>query len=76
MALYNLTVMIMSHNISKHDDTLVPRITPAMLAAGVDVIAEKWGVCGEDIAPELAYDVFNAMWAAINLDPEKSFLNF
>jgi hypothetical protein len=37
-------------------------ITPAMLAAGVDMIAEIYGVCGADIAPDLARDVFKSMW--------------
>jgi hypothetical protein len=38
-------------------------ITPAMLKAGVDVICENWGICGADIAPDLARDVFLAMCA-------------
>lgn len=40
-----------------------PKITPAMLEAGTYIIAEEWGICGADIAPDLARDVFNAMWA-------------
>jgi hypothetical protein len=39
-----------------------------MLKAGVDVICEVWGLCGADIAPELARDVFIAMCA--QKDPE------
>ena len=45
-------------------------VTPAMLAAGVHVIAEEYGVCGADIAPDLARDVFKAMWE--QKDPEPS----
>ncbi len=40
-----------------------PEITSAMLKAGIDVIAEEYAVCGADIAPDLARDVFTAMWA-------------
>lgn len=48
-----------------------PQISPAVLAAGVRVIVEEWGICGDDIAPGLARDVFNAMWA-IRHDQEKN----
>jgi hypothetical protein len=37
-----------------------------MLKAGVDLITEDWGLCGMDLAPDLARDVFSAMWAARN----------
>jgi hypothetical protein len=39
-----------------------------MLAAGVHMIAEEYGVCGADVAPSLARDVFKAMWAQKDLD--------
>jgi len=39
------------------------KITPAMLKAGVHMIAEEYGVCGADVAPDLARDVFIAMCA-------------
>lgn len=48
-----------------------PEITPAMLAAGVQMIAEEWEICGADIAPDLARDVFKAMWVA-RKDQEQS----
>jgi hypothetical protein len=32
--------------------------------AGAHLIAEEWGVIGADIAPDLARDVFNVMWAS------------
>ena len=35
--------------------------TPKMVVAGANVIAEEWGICGADIAPALASDVFDAM---------------
>lgn len=38
-------------------------ISVEMLAAGAEVIVEKWGICGLDIAPDLARDVFHAMCA-------------
>lgn len=41
-----------------------PAITAAMLNAGSHVVAEQWGVIGDDVAPDLARDVFLAMWAA------------
>lgn len=40
----------------------IPEFTPAMLKAGVDMICEEYGICGADIAPGLARDVFTAMW--------------
>ena len=53
--------------------TGAPEITQVMLAAGVHMIAEEYGVCGADIAPDLARDVFMAMWAAKH-DQEPSYL--
>jgi hypothetical protein len=47
-----------------------PEIPPASLAAGVHVIVEEWGICGDDIAADLARDVFNAMWVALRKDRE------
>jgi hypothetical protein len=44
-------------------DAGAPKITPEMLKAGVNMIAEEWGICGADIAPDLARAVFLAMWA-------------
>jgi hypothetical protein len=38
-------------------------ISPEMIKAGVEMIADQYGVCGADIAPDLARDVFIAMWA-------------
>lgn len=38
-------------------------ITPEMLEAGRRVIADEWGLCGDDLAPDLARDVYLAMWA-------------
>lgn len=35
--------------------------TPAMIAAGVKVLAEEWGVIGERAAEELAEIVYRAM---------------
>jgi hypothetical protein len=49
-----------------------PEITPAMLKAGADMIADEWGICGADIAPDLARDVFIAMWAQKDLGPNLS----
>ena len=39
-------------------------ITRAMVEAGVRVIAEEYGVCGESVAEGLAAEVFRAMSAA------------
>jgi hypothetical protein len=39
-----------------------------MIAAGVHVIAEKYGVCSEHTAEGLAADVFRAMIAAHEKD--------
>jgi hypothetical protein len=39
-------------------------ITPEMIAAGVQVIADTYGVCGEYAATGLAEDVFKAMMSA------------
>lgn len=50
-----------------------PAITPAMLKAGVHIIAEEFGVCGADVAPELACAVFLAMWE--KKDPEPNLSN-
>ena len=36
------------------------------------MIAEEYGVCGADIAPDLACDVFNAMWARKDQEPSLS----
>ncbi len=44
-----------------------PEITQEIIYAGSLVIAEDYGVCGADIAPDLARDVFVAMLAAKNL---------
>lgn len=49
-----------------------PEITPAMLEAGIHIIAEEYGVCGADIAPDLARDVFKAMWAQKDQERERS----
>jgi hypothetical protein len=35
-----------------------------MLAAGERVLVEEIGICGADIAGEIAAAVFRAMWAA------------
>jgi hypothetical protein len=39
-------------------------LTDEMVVAGSRLIAEDWGIIGADVAPDLARDVFNAMWAA------------
>jgi hypothetical protein len=39
-------------------------ITPEMIAAGVRILADEWGVCSEYAAEELAEIVFRAMLAA------------
>jgi len=39
-------------------------ITEAMLAAGEHMLVEEIGICGADIASDIAADVFRAMWAA------------
>jgi len=49
-----------------------PEITPAMLKAGVDMICDHWGICGADVAPDLARDVFIAMCARKDLEPNSS----
>jgi len=43
-----------------------------MLEAGRRGIAEEWGLCGDDLAPDLARDVFLAMWAAHQTDQDKN----
>jgi hypothetical protein len=43
-------------------------ISSAMIAAGVRVIAEEYGVCSEHIVEGLATNVFRAMVAAHEKD--------
>lgn len=44
------------------EDAGAPAISPTTLSAGVHVLVEEWGICGSDVAPDLARDVFRAMW--------------
>jgi hypothetical protein len=46
--------------------------SPFMISAGVKVIVEDWGICGDDLAPDLAQDVFVSMWVANQIDQEKN----
>lgn len=52
-----------------------PLKSPAMVEAGVYVIAEEYPVCGADIAPDLARDVSMAMWAQGQKEPGKNSSN-
>jgi hypothetical protein len=56
----------------KESDAGAPEITPKMLASGIYMIAEEYGVCGVDIAPDLARDVFKATWAQKDQEPNSS----
>jgi hypothetical protein len=47
---------------SQGDGALKFEVTDAMIAAGSRVIAESYCVIGNDVAPDLARDVFIAMW--------------
>jgi len=44
-------------------------ITPEMIKAGTLV---EWGICGDDIASDLACDLFKAMWGSRDPDPNLS----
>jgi len=39
-------------------------MTESMLAAGERMLAEEIGICGADVARDIAETVFTAMWAA------------
>jgi hypothetical protein len=43
-------------------------ITPEMAEAGAHVLAEDAGICGSDVAPDVARHVFSAMWGAKHQD--------
>jgi hypothetical protein len=43
-----------------------------MLEADIHIIAKKYGVCGADIAPGLARDIFQTLWLALQREPGKN----
>jgi hypothetical protein len=38
-----------------------PEITPKMLKSGIKVLTQDWGICMDDVAGDLARDVYRAM---------------
>jgi hypothetical protein len=62
--MHNYREIHMIQNLPKDNESSELNITAAMIAAGVKVIADEYGVCSEFVGEGLAEDVFKAMIAA------------